>query len=445
MLGGIVSLLIPPLLLAAMSLVVSPAQAQTFGPTVNVSNTKSNSSTPDMAVSGSNVYVVWVDDKGAGQPLFSRSINNGPFSTGAQVFSGNSTVAPHVAAAGDNVYMVRSARPSSRSPSQVYFRRSINNGATFGSQVQVSAASVDGAFLDAMAISGDNVYIVWHQWDGHWALLFARSTDSGATFGAPVNLSGSSGNVADADLVADGSGVHVAWSGNSQIYYRGSIDGGAAFGAALNVSSNNGSVNVFPALAVSGSSVYLAWREHASGETTPHMFFARSPDMGVSFVPAGGSDLSGPTSDTRGVAGGPKLAASGSDVHVIWHANPGGGDYGVFYTGSIGGATFGTVRDVSCDLSSCAGALNSPTGVMAANGANVYISWSGGPSTAREIYIAHSGDSGATFGATNINVSSTTPADSGGPQLVATPAKVHVIWLDNMPGNSDVFYRRGSP
>jgi hypothetical protein len=233
----------------------------------------------------------------------------------------------------------------------------------------------------------------------------------------------------------------VAWSENSQIYYQRSTDGGLSFPyGSINV-SNNGNVNVFPALAVSGSSVYLAWREHASGEPTPHIFFARSDDMGGSFPSV--MDLSSPTSDTRGVAGGPQLAAFGSDVHVIWHANPGGGNYDVFYTRSIAGAPFGTPMDVSCDPS-CAGALNSPTGVIAANGANVYVSWSGGSSTAREIYMAHSIDSGLTFG-NNINVSSTFSADSGSPQLVATPAEVHVIWLDHMPGNWDVFYRRGTP
>jgi hypothetical protein len=440
--------LIPSLLLAAVSLVASPSQAQTLGPPVNVSNTRSDATTTSMAVSGSNVYVVWVDDKGTYQPLFSRSTNSGSsFSTAVQIFSGPSTVSPHVAATGTNVYLARSARSNPKSPSQIYFRRSTDNGATFGSQIQVSNTSVDGAIFDAMAISGSNVYIVWRQWvAGNWDVFFARSSTSGASFLPPVNLSetASSDVAPGVKLVADGSGVHVAWSENSQIYYRRSTDGGANFGGVINV-SNNGNTNVIPDLAVSGSSVYLAWREHASGETTPHIFFARSVDMGGSFLPVGGTDLSGATFDTRGVAGGPQLAASGSAVHVIWHANP-GGNYDVFYTGSFdGGALFGSMSNISCDGSpGCAsGALNSPTGVIAANGANVYISWSGGSLTAREIYMAHSDNSGATFG-TNINVSSTAPADSGGPQLVATPAEVHMIWLDHMPGNWDVFYRRGT-
>jgi len=436
--------LILSLLLAAIFLAASPSQAQSLDPTLNVSNTKANAWTSHMAVSDGNVDVVWDDDKGSHQVLFARSTSGSSFSTAIQVFSGTSTVSPHVAATGPFVYIARSARSGPKSPSQIYFRRSTDYGASFGSQIQVSNTSVDGAFFDAMAISGSNVYIVWRQWIGNWALFFARSTNSGATFDPPLNLSGTSGDVADAELAADGAGVHVAWSENSQIYYGRSTTGGASFGGVISV-SNNGNVNVFPALAVSSSSVYLAWREHASGEATPHIFFTRSIDGGVSFSAV--VDLSDPTSDTRGVAGGPQLAASGSDVHVIWHANPSGGNYDVFYTSSIAGGPFGGISNISCGgfpVCTSSGALNSPTGVIAANGANVYVSWSGGSSTAREIYMAHSGDSGVTF-ATNINVSSTAPADSGGPQLVATPTEFHVIWLDHMPGNWDVFYRRGTP
>ena len=435
--------LILSLLLAATSIAASPSQAQTLDPTLNISNTKANAWTSHMAVSDSNVDVVWDDDKGSHQVLFARSTGGSSFSTAIQIFSGLSTGSPHVAATGPFVYVARSARSSPKSPSQIYFRRSTDYGASFGTQIQVSNTSGDGAFFDAMAISGSNVYIVWRQWIGNWALFFARSTNSGAAFGTPVNLSGTSGDVADAELAADGSGVHVAWSVNSQIYYRRSTTGGLSFDGAINV-SNNGNVNVFPALAVSGSSVYLAWREHASGEATPHIFFARSIDAGVTFPAV--VDLSGPTSDTRGVAGGPQLAASGSDVHVIWHANPGGGNNDVFYTGSIAGGAFGGISNISCGgTPGCAlAAENSPSGVIAVNGANVYISWSGGSSTAREIYLAHSGTSGVTFG-TTVNASSTAPADSGGPQLVAASADVHLIWLDHMPGNWDVFYRHGMP
>jgi hypothetical protein len=439
--------LIPSLLLAAIVLIATPSQAQTFGSTVNVSKTKADSSTTDMAVSGSNVYVVWVDDKGTYQPLFSRSTNSGSsFSTGVQIFSGTSTISPHVAATGSNVYVARSARPSPKSPSQVYFRRSTDGGTTFGSQIQVSTASVDGAFFQSMAISGSNVYIVWTQWVSKWEVFFARSGDSGEHFGAPAILSATSGNtLSDINVVADGLNVHVAWTeyfggGTSVVLYTRSTDGGTTFPyGRINVSNNVVATNVGPVLAASGSSVYVAWRAHASGETAPHMYFARSSDTGGSF--SSPDDLSGATSDTLNIADGPypELAVSGSNVHVIWHANP-GGIYDVFYRGSHdSGVNFGSPRNISTPY----GAPDySPTPAISADGTNVYITWKAGSSTARDIYMAHSADNGDNFAP--VDLSFATAGDSKGPQVIAAPGEVHVLWLDRTPGNWDVFYRRGT-
>ncbi len=445
--------LIPSLLIAAIFLVASLSQAQTFGSTVNVSKTKADSIATSMAVSHPYVYVVWVDDKGTYQPLFSRSTNSGTsFSTGVQIFSGTSTVSPHVAATGSNVYVARSARstPNSGSPSQIQFRRSIDNGVTFYPQIQVSNTSVaPGAFFEAMAISGSNVYIVWTQWVGKWEVFFARSGDSGEHFGAPVILSATSGSdtLSDINVVADGLNVHVAWTeyfggGTSAIYYTRSTIGGTDFPSGrINVSNSVVATNVGPVLAASGSSVYVAWRAHASGETAPHMYFARSSDTGGSFFPP--IDLSEATSDTLNIADGPypELAVSGSDVHVIWHANPGGIYYDVFYRGSHdSGVNFGPPRNISTPY----GAPDySPTPAIAADGTNVYITWKGGSSTARDIYMAYSADNGDNFAP--VDLSFATAGDSKGPQVIAAPGEVHVLWLDRTPGNWEVFYRHGTP
>jgi hypothetical protein len=438
--------LIPPLLLAAISLVASPTPAQTFGPTVNVSKTKSDSGSQRMAVAGSNVYVVWVDDQGSYRPMFSRSTNYGQtFSTAVQIFSGNGTVSPHIAATDTNkVYIARSARPSPKSPSQVYFMRSTDRGATFGSQNQVSKASVDGAFFNALAVGGSNVYIVWHQWVGKWEVFLARSDNEGTTFKDPVRLSNTStGNpLGVVKLVADATGgVHVAWSedfggGKSAIYYTRSMDGGQTFGGVpIEMSNNDTSTNVFPALALSGSFVYLAWMEHAAcahfscqpGEAELHIFFRRSDNNGVVFLDV---------EDLTAEGGAPQLAVSRFGVHVIWHANPDAdGNYDVFYTRSIDGGVF----DPPSSISGVRRATGWETGVIAANGENVYISWS----SAGEIYLARSADGGGSF-VSGINVSNTASGDSGGPQLVATPTEVHVTWGDHTPGNWDVFYQRGT-
>jgi hypothetical protein len=287
-----------------------------------------------------------------------------------------------------------------------------------------------------MAISGSNVYLVWQQWDGNnWDVFFARATDCGATFGSPVNLSNSSraigsGGVA---LAAEGPGVQVAWSekvggggGTDEILYRGSTDGGASFGSVLNIANGAAANSVMPAISVSGAYVYLAWREAG-------IRFAASADGGATFTAP--VDLSPGWADTRGIAGGPKLAASGTAVQVIWLSDS-PGNYELFHRASTdGGASFNAERNLSIS------ALDSSDAVVAADGADVYAVWRDALPSG-EIFLVHSTDDGATFGAA-VNVSNSA-GDSGGPQLaIASPTEIYAIWSDRTPGNSDVFFARG--
>ena len=446
MLGRIVPLLIPSLLLVAMSYMASPGQAQTFEPTVNVSNTSANSGMTGVAVAGSNVYVAWVDDRGSGVPLFSRSSDSGgTFSPGLQVFSGffSRSGGPMVAAAGTNVYIAQSARSSKKQPNQVYFRRSTNGGTTFGSQIQVSTASFDGASLEAIGASGSNVYLVWRQSvsPSTAALFLARSIDNGEHFGTPVAISATAGS--NVNVVADGSNLHIAWAEyfgggptlTASVFYTRSIDSGATFSGILNVSNNVVAINVGPVLAATGSSVYIAWRAGASSDTTRYMYFARSSNTGGSFSPP--ADLSGPVSDTGNIADGPypRIAASGSDVHVIWHENP-AGRYDVFYRGSDdNGASFRSAINVSNPNGASA---YSPVPVIAAGGTHVYIHWRGDVSAGRAIYVAHSPDSGVTFPPGALWFVNSLPS------MIVSPTEVHVFWADSSLGNAEVFYRHGT-
>jgi len=453
MFGGIVRLLVPPLLLAAMSLVASPAQAQTFGPTVNVSNTRfdADSFSNQMAVADSNVYVVWSEKSSV---LFSRSIGGSSFSTPTSLFptgDANTTVAASV----DVACVAEGRRAKPKVASQVYIRCSTDHGATFGREVQLShsnAPSSSGAFFNSMAVSGSYVYVVWREWfGGKWEVFFARSDNSGATFYDPVQVSNASSTYAlgVVKLVADGLNVHVAWSediggGVQRIYYNRSTNGGQTFpGGPIKMSNNDTSdtsSNFFPVLAVSGPWVYLAWIEHAAcaqlscqpGEAPNHIFFRRSGNYGGTF------ELVQDLTDIPPYGGPPGLAVSGSDVHVIWLSPDSSGIYNVFYTGSINN---GVSFDVPLDVSTPHGAPDWNQGAVAANGTHVYIAWSGGPSTARDIYLVHSVDSGLNFTQSSFPA---TAGDSQNPKAIAALGAVHVLWLDRTPGNWEVFYAHGT-
>jgi hypothetical protein len=418
------------LLLAAATGFFAPAAAQTFAPSVNISNSSGTSSGHRTAAVSPNVYVIWAESQGALGTVFSRSTDDGQsFSAPIQIFkAAASSETPQIAATGSNIYVARTARLKPKQPLQVYFKRSTNSGASFSNEVQVTTGN--GSQLHAMATAGANVYLIWLQNDpADGGVFFARSTDGGATFSASVKLSSNDPRIGSVTLAAEGAGVHVAWSqgpgGSQEVFYRRSSDGGASFFSEINI-SNSAGASVFPQVAVGGPNVYLAWRE-------TEFRFSASADGGASF--SAPVDLSSGRADTRGVGGGPRLAASGNAVQVIWHSDQ-FGKYQVIHRGSTdGGASFTAERNISMNA-------QDSWGIVTASGTNVLIAWTDAL-PASDILLVHSGDSGVTFGGpVNVSISS---GESGDQQLVIGGAtRVHATWLDNTPGNSEVFYARGT-
>jgi hypothetical protein len=143
--------------------------------------------------------------------------------------------------------------------------------------------------------------------------------------------------------------------------------------------------------------------------------------------------------DTRGVAGGPLIAASGNAVQVTWVSDS-IGTYQLFHRASAdSGASFGPQTNLSMSVQDSINGINSLNPVITANGTHVYVAWR---DPSQEVFLVHSADDGATFGAA-VNVS-LSPGGSGGPQLAATPTEIHVTWSDSTAGKSDVFFARGT-
>jgi hypothetical protein len=134
----------------------------------------------------------------------------------------------------------------------------------------------------ATAVSGNTVYVSWtDRTDGQNLEIFlSRSTDGGATFDAPINVSQS-----------------AAASGNSKI-------------------------------ALSGTSVYLVWEEFVQNDDSD-IFFRRADDQNGTLVwspplTEPGKDLSpspricGPSKNTACPSQNAAIAASGDNVFVAW-------------------------------------------------------------------------------------------------------------------------------
>ena len=130
------------------------------------------------------------------------SLDNGP---GNQVDS-------HVATSdGNNVYVAYTSQVNGGS--SVLFTRSTDRGASFSTPISVSNDEASGSFsfLNAIAATGNNVYVVWSRVTNTATDIFlAKSNDGGLTFTIPVAISDPEAGVSD--IAVQGNTVYVVYS-----------------------------------------------------------------------------------------------------------------------------------------------------------------------------------------------------------------------------------------
>ncbi len=231
--------------------------------------TEAQGQTPHLAVSGSNVYLAWKEIwYSPSLPIyFAASTDNGQtFNIFSFPFAHASTSWPGVIASGNNVYVYWSEVGTGNSfvlKSAASTSQGGNfNDPSFTPTNLTASLSVDWA---APIFSGNKVYL-FGKTPSSSDFLFWRSTDGGATFGSPITLFNNFSMNDHFALTASGRHVHVVHtSANTsppfEISYRESTDGGASFGLPQNISGTPGVQSDNPKLAAFESDAYVTWRE----------------------------------------------------------------------------------------------------------------------------------------------------------------------------------------
>jgi hypothetical protein len=204
----------------------------------------------------------------------------------------------------------------------------------------VNASSRPGTFswLPRLVIAADDprrVYLLWQvivfSGGSHGGeIFFARSTDGGATFSTPVNLSNSVAGDGKGRLTAehwDNGSLDLAAGPNGRLYaawteYEGrlwvtrSADAGATFAEAIHVDGDAGRPARAPALEVDrDGTVHLAWS--AVSDAGADIRIAASPDGQAFDAPQ--------IVSSRGHADAPKISAdTQGNLHLVYGESPGG-------------------------------------------------------------------------------------------------------------------------
>ena len=233
-------------------------------------------------------------------------------------------------------------------------------------------------------------------------------------------------------LAALGDTIHLVWYDLREvvesIYYIRSTDGGTTWGREVRLSPP-GLRSRYPSLAASRSNVFVVWSEtRPDGE---FIRFRRSPDIGSAWDTA--MDLS----PKRLLVAGPSLAVSGSILHVAWGDSV-KGNQRIWYRRSPDGGT--TWEPETC-LTPPKALAQRPA--LAAEGSRVQVVWMDSLPGNWEIYSIRSSDGGISWGAPERLTKD--PARSQHPAIGSDGSLVVMAWEDDRNGGrSRIFLKRST-
>lgn len=404
-----------------------------FSNPLNISSNLGDSILPQMVLSGNDIYVLWNDNATGKYGIFLTKSTDGGTNFGMPVnISKNigSSSSPQIAVSGNGVYVVWQAKDTGKY--QILFAKSTDGGATFGTPVNISNNSGASTFPKVL-VSGNNIYVVWAftVTNKDYDVLFSKSTDGGATFTTPINLSNTVGDTGLPQMIMSGNNIYITWendgSGNFDIFVAKSTDSGNTFSAPVNVSNNPKSSGA-PQIIASGNDVYVIWMDNDPGNYD--IFVAKSTDNASTFgTPV---NVSNNTSDS----GYQQIALSGNNLYVAWTDTISNSNYDILFAKSTdGGATFTTPVNISKNVGA------SGWSQLAVSG-NIYVMWEDTTPGNFDIFVSKSTDGGATF-STPLNISNTTD-NSNFKQMILSDNNVYVVWQDGSSNQHEILFAKST-
>src|SRR5215207_5885994 len=179
--------------------------------TTILSNNTGDSTNPNVAVSEGDMFVTWEDTTGGNREILFISSSDGKNFTTVQNLSHTTgdSLNPKLAVSGKNVYLVWEDIADTGG-GQIMFAKSSDSGANFTSAKNLGNSTQDSANPN-VAVSGNDVYVVWESMDMNSTagtpnseVMFAKSSDSGANFTSAKGLSNSAGNSANPNVAVSG-------------------------------------------------------------------------------------------------------------------------------------------------------------------------------------------------------------------------------------------------
>jgi len=188
---------------------------------------------PVIAVNGSNVHIVWKDTSDkfgniqSGDVFYINSSDNGekwsdeinltPLDNDP-LWSGY----PDIVVNGSNIHVVYV--DDRDGIAQVHYKRSEDDGSTWSNDLKLSNSTID-VHTPAIALQYDNIGVAWwDERDDNREIYYKKSLDNGEIWGIDTRLTYDSEYSVIPDIAMSGSYSHVVWAdtrdNNPEIYYK---------------------------------------------------------------------------------------------------------------------------------------------------------------------------------------------------------------------------------
>jgi hypothetical protein len=341
---------------------------------------------------------------------------------------------------------------------QVYAKRSLDGGSTWGPDVQLSQPGVRSE-QPALARSGRHVYAAWHAYLPQGpAIVLRHSRDGGATWG-PGALLGAGGFPS---VAASGPRARVVWSdpreGVTEVYTRGSADAAATWDAETRLSEAPYDSWV-PTVELAGDRAYVGWVDYRDGNEEE--YFRASRDGGATWGPA--ARLTADPADSWA----PSIAAAGDTLRLAWFDRrdspvtevrverkldealtllglpappPPPRDPAVYYLPVFMARVQAKLQAIETAAPRWAEQGGDPARLdtLLRQFQTLMTTWN----YSWEIYLERSTDGGATWSpATRLTFA---PGPSMRPSIAAAGPRVVLVWCDGRDGESQVYLKRSA-
>jgi hypothetical protein len=447
-LKGVSSVLCAILILAIMgvTLVGSSHPLSAFiGDIKRVSNNEGLSVSPQIAVSdNSKIFVVWGDDtESSGEIFFSVSEDVGLNFTPAQNISNDTSTSgsPQLAVSGDEVFVVWFGNVLGQNP-EVYFAASYDGGQTFSAAINLSN-NTGSSMNPQITILGTNVYVTWEDDDPSISsipfatdIAYRKSDDSGQHFGTINNISHNDGFSSSPRIAVSSSGnVSIAWQddsfpgGGQAIGFASSDVTGSIFSEPAPLSATTGFALISGIKTTDADNVYVSWSDFSGNSD---VFLASSDDGGGSFTTFNVSHDNPSTSTTPMFS-----VAPDGKIWIVWGDDmEGSGD--IFIANSTdNGSTFSD----GLNLSNSEFFSSFPQIAISNDGDSIYAVWQNDLDLAgsKDIFFSGSTNGGQTFSSpANVAIN---PQLSESQVIAMQDHKLLIVWSDSSGGNPDILFR----